>query len=175
MDTIVLDDFVSDDFVYHTYKFLDNLPWAYQSTANRNEFGVGDFRSFGINFLPMWEQLQQEENNLALLLQIVSKHLNIKGELKGIHANLQVYGQDSSWHRDNYGEGATNAILYYATMRWRTEWGGNLEIKENNDIRSYEYVPGRIIYMDGTKEHKANGPLVKNRGRISVVYSISKE
>ena len=171
MDTVVLDDFVSDEYLYMVHNFFDNITWNYQNQANRNAFGKGTHRFFGANFYPEPDVVRDDFwiNNswMKFLWEAVSKHLNVKGEIQSVRANLQVAGQDGTWHKD--GEDL-KALIYFPNIQWRPEWGGNLDIKENE---SYEYVPGRIIYMDGSKDHRANAPLIKNKARISLVYNIA--
>ena len=186
MDTVVLDDFVSDEFLYMVNQFFNELTWNYQNQANRNHFGNGTHRFFGANFYPypdvvgdgFWDDQVKNKGWMSFLWEAVSSHLNITGKVQEIHANLQVQGQDGSWHKDSYS-GDTIALIYFAVMRWRTEWGGCLNIKENinnsEEYNSYEYIPGRIIVFDGQKEHRGLGPTEPNKGRISLVYNIAKE
>ena len=173
MDTIVLDDFVSDDFLFNIHKFFDTAPWIYKNEANRNAFGVGSHKFF--IWLP--PDNRPEDHWLDFLWSCLSDHLNIKGDIKEIHANLQVFGQQGTWHKDFYGNGNTKALLYYPVLQWNQEWGGSLDIREDDtdEYVSYQYVPGRIIYMDGSKEHRANAPLVINKGRISLVFNIEEK
>ena len=177
MKTIVLDNFVSNEFLYTVNNFFDDVTWNFNNQANKNAFGVGEHRFFGAGFYPHFWKEQLEKNGwMAYLWKAIELHLNIKGVIHNIHANLQVLGQDGSWHIDEYGPDC-RALIYYPVMQWKNEWGGTLDIKETDteEYVSYDYIPGRIIYMDGTKSHRANAPLIKNKGRISLVYNIIKE
>ena len=46
-------------------------------------------------------------------------------------------------------------ILYYANLEWRDGWAGETMFYNDRreSIKSYDYVPGRIIKFDGKQPH----------------------
>lgn len=178
----VYDDLFTADFIMEASKLAHRFPWTYNNVANRNQFPYdsiftkGTHRFFGTS---LYEQSGYKTHNttpdlfLNALDHICGNMIEEKLSLHAISANLQVYGQDGTAHKDNYGgDGKDRTILFYCHHEWKEEWGGALEILNDDDevIDSVLPLPGRVVYLDSSVLHRAKAPLVKNIARMSIAY-----
>ena len=179
----VYDDLFTPKFIMQMSEAAHSLPWTYNNVANRNQFPYdsiftkGTHRFFGHT---MWSRdgLYNVYNTAPdIFLQILEflqfNILEEKAEMHTISSNLQVYGQDGTAHVDDYfGGGIDRTILLYCHHEWKEEWGGALEILDDNKkvIDSILPMPGRVVYLDSSVLHRARAPLVKDIARMSIAY-----
>jgi Rps23 Pro-64 3,4-dihydroxylase Tpa1-like proline 4-hydroxylase len=181
----VYDDLFTPDFIVNTAIEAHNLPWTYTNVANRTQFPPdsvltkGSHRFFG-TIVYDWKNRVDDTPNIfkALLDYLLSNIIEEEVKLHIISTNLQVYGQDGTTHVDDYiGSNKDRTILYYPHCEWKEEWGGALEILNDDGevIESVLPLPGRVVYMDSSISHRANAPSVKNIGRMSITYRLASE
>lgn len=180
----VYDDLFTDDFIMEMSKAAHRLPWKYTNVANRNQFPVssmfakGTHRFFGS---VLWDDKggYNIENNTPKEFMDVLDFFLDKGffdenvRMHSIDANLQVYGQDGTGHIDDFmADGTDRTVLLYCHHEWKEEWGGALEILNEDEevIESILPMPGRVVYLDSSVLHRARAPLVKDVARMSIAY-----
>jgi len=179
----VYDDLFTPDFIMETSKAAHDLPWRYTNVANRNQFPSnsiftkGSHKFFGSTLYDQVSRYNVYNQTPTLFLDVLNHLCDyiIKEEVKmhTINSNLQVYGQDGTAHRDNFvGDSKDRTILFYCHHEWKEEWGGALEILNDDGevIDSVLPMPGRVVYLDSSVLHRARAPLVKNVARMSIAY-----
>ena len=179
----VYDDIFTADYVMELSRIAHNLSWSYTNVANRNQFPHdsiltnGSHRFFGASLFSQNSQYDIQNSTpkpfIDVLEHISNRIIPENALMHSIGANLQVYGQDGTAHKDNYiGDGTDRTILFYCHHEWKEEWGGALEILDDNEkvIDSILPMPGRIVYLDSSVLHRARAPLVKNIARMSIAY-----
>jgi Rps23 Pro-64 3,4-dihydroxylase Tpa1-like proline 4-hydroxylase len=88
-----------------------------------------------------------------------------------IDANLQVSGQDGSYHNDTYiGGGKDRTIIFYPHIEWKEEWGGELQILDGDLIHNIFPNPGKIVCFDSTVKHRALAPSLNDKPRMSIAF-----
>ena len=184
----VFDDLFAHDFLVDIHKECCELGWQYGNIANRYQYPKnsmlckGSHLFFGCNLF--WNNSKFNVTNRTpfKIMEVLEFFIGevISEEdltLSSISGNLQVYSQDGTPHQDLYvGNGRDRTILFYPHYEWKEEWGGALEILDNNGnvIDSYFPKPGRIVYFDSTILHRGKAPLIPNIGRMSIAYRMIK-
>jgi hypothetical protein len=179
----VYDDLFTPDFIMEMSKAAHMLPWTYSNVANRDQFPLdstftkGTHKFFGSS---LWfrDSLYNVTNNTPDIFLKALDHLQFSVleedvDMHCIDSNLQVYGQDGTAHKDDFiSDGTDRTILLYCHHEWKEEWGGALEILNDDGevIESVLPLPGRVVYLDSSVLHRARAPLVKNEGRMSIAY-----
>jgi hypothetical protein len=179
----IYDDLFTDDFIIEMSKAAHTLPWKYTNVANRNQFPLnslftkGTHKFFGCT---LYEQKSDYDIVnitprvfLGALEHLCNNIIEENTKMHTISSNLQVYGQDGTTHADSYvGGGKDRTILLYCHHEWKEEWGGALEILNDDKevIESILPMPGRVVYLDSSVLHRARAPLVKNVPRMSIAY-----
>lgn len=97
--------------------------------------------------------------------------------LERLYANAHTFGLEGGIHLDSKDEDCRSTILY-CHPRWRTSWGGNLEIYNggvDEVVQSIVPRPNRIVSFPGYLPHCAR-PLSRDcpELRISLVVKTRK-
>ena len=178
----VYDDLFAADFIMRSSQLAHRIPWTYTNVANRKQFPFdsvltkGSHKFFGAN---LYEReghrlINETPDEFFQVLDFVcTDYIEEKLSLHSISSNLQVYGQDGTAHKDIYvGDSKDRTILFFCHHEWKEEWGGALEIlnEDKEVIESILPMPGRIVYLDSNVLHRARAPLVKNIARMSIAY-----
>ena len=187
MRTKVFDNNFTPDFLVKLYIASVQIPWEYTNTSNRvtyphkSKLSVGNLPFFFGN------RLFNKENSLRVtncevddVFWEVLEHFcfNLYTEenleLIAIDANLQLQGMDGDWHSDVFTEpddGSNRTIMFYPMYEWFDDWGGELEIQnEDGNISRLLPKPGRFIYFDSKKLHRGLAPTVPNKPRMSIAF-----
>jgi hypothetical protein len=188
MDPIIFEDKFAHDFLVEAYMTALRLDWHYQNKANIMQFppnspiANGSHCFLGARTFIKSGKYRFENNTppifLDILEHIVYKLLNNQNlELTVIDFNMQFKGQEGGYHQDLYNnDGTDRTILFYPHYEWKPEWGGSLDVvEEDGTIEQHELKPGKVLYFDGSVSHKANAPLIDNIPRISVAYRFSEK
>ena len=186
----VYDNLFAHDFLVETYKTcVKDIPWQYTNSANRSQypsesvFSKGSHNFFGKRIYHCHSKYNIENNAPKKLFDVleffVFKILQKDNlHLIAIDCNLQTYGQNGQAHQDIYAglDQKDRTIMFYPHYEWKEEWGGALEIlDENGNItESILPLPGRIIYFDSTVHHRGLGPTIPDIGRISIAYRLNE-
>lgn len=187
------DNLFDQGMILRTYREAISLSWDYNVMSNDplkdipGESTLANYdaiksRFFGCRLYQHIEGYKTTANCPEIFWQILTtfvggvlKESESTLQLRYVHANLQVMGQDGETHRDIImNEGRDRSILYFPHTEWREEWGGQLQILDDDDnvIDEFLPLPGRIVYLDGRHPHRALAPLVPNLGRISIAYKL---
>ena len=182
----VYDDLFTDDFIMELSKIAHAFSWTYTNVANRNQypqdsvFTKGSHKFFGSVLYNRDSEYNIQNNTpkyfIDVLEHICNNVIPENAKMYSIGANLQVYGQDGTAHKDTYiNNGTDRTILFYCHHEWKEEWGGALEILDDNEevIDSILPIPGRVVYLDSSVLHRARAPSVKNVARMSIAYRMA--
>jgi len=111
-------------------------------------------------FQCLYERINQkfyEKYNYYLPKDIMRIHLGAKNE--NSKPELHTDSEDSSFH----------TILGFLTPQWSKNWGGNIQVEDNN----IDYKPGKFLIFKSNEIHNGEGP---NQPvpywRISINYMI---
>lgn len=185
----VYDNIFADDFLLELHKQCLTLPWQFTNKANRSQYpsnsilGAGSHSFFGTCLYSQRGKNRYFDVTPDIIFDafyyITENVIDTGGEVLELHkieTNLQVYGQDGTAHKDDYtGEGTDRTILLYPHYKWEYDWGGSLEVLDNNlnIINSYLPLPGRVLYFDSTVPHRGLAPAVKNIARMSIAFRLN--
>lgn len=86
-----------------------------------------------------------------------------KLRLRKAYINLCTAGDTYAYHIDDEekSSSAVPSLLYYCNLNWQPEWEGETHFSDENmkDILfSSSFVPGRIVFFDGSIPHKSSQP-----------------
>jgi len=164
----IYDDLIySEALVEMHFRLMHEQVYRYDNTTNV-PFGTElDHRFFGMNWypndLPKWvDELFTTLSNKISFLQ------DDYYDLRVVSLNLQVQGQDGDFHQDNYGDGNWYTLMVFPLVIWKKEWGGEF-IYGDQEIN---YVPGRVIFFDGSVLHRGLSPKIPHVPRITLVYRL---
>ncbi len=185
----VYDDLFAHDFLVDLYKTcVKKVDWQYTNTANRSQYPDGSILAKGShNFFGrriFSHKTRYNVENFApdqffeVLEHVVFNVLKKENlHLMAIDCNLQVMGQNGTSHRDVSLDNTVNdrTIMFYPHYEWKDEWGGALEIIENDKVidKIFPY-PGRVVYFDSSVHHRALAPDIPDIGRISIAYRLNE-
>jgi hypothetical protein len=94
-------------------------------------------------------------------------------DLWRIDSNLQTKSMDGTVHTDT-----GDTVLFFTTDKWEKGWGGEFQLfnsSSNRLLKTFEYVPGRVIYFKGRIPHRGLAPIVPYVYRHSIAYRVSHE
>lgn len=187
MEFKVYDDLFSEKFLYTLHEICTYFPWVLANIANKNQYpyncisSKGSHLFFGANLFhknSFYEVVNTAPPQLFEVLEHFVFNVLQQNDLllNNIQANLQVMGQDGTFHRDDYsGNGADRTILFYPHYKWDRDWGGELEILDGDKVVEKIFpFPGRIVFFDSLVKHRALAPTVPNLGRMSIAYRMEK-
>ena len=186
MEMKVYDNLFTDKFLLELYECCVKLPWNLSNTANRNQYPdecittKGSHLIFGTRLF--YRESYYSVRNYAprqlfdVLEYFISDHLKEDLFLDKIDCNLQVMGQNGTSHKDIIlGNGIDRTIIFYPHYKWDENWGGELEILEENKVVEKIFpAPGRVLFFDSSVTHRALAPKIPNLGRMSIAYRMGK-
>lgn len=133
---------------------------------NKNEYYQNPVES---KFYPLWGSMQKPGgkesvgDNLALiniaeiLKYAAQKELKRKLSLTRVNTNLQLFGQEATFHVD--GDSDSWTFLVFVCQAWNTEWGGEFVVQTSASDYSYvPFMPNRGVLFNANLPHKGSSP-----------------
>lgn len=187
MQNMLYDNNFTPDFLVKLHAAAVEIGWEYANAANRVTYPYESKLSIGNRPLFFGQRMFTRENSLRISECNVPEvfwealehfcfrvYTEEKLELIAIDSNLQLQGMDGEWHTDvltQPDDGSNRTIMFYPMYEWFDDWGGQLEIQnDDGSIDSLLPKPGRFIYFDSKKLHRGLAPTIPNKPRISIAY-----
>lgn len=174
----IYDNVFDDRYVRELNEICDNLPNKPGNRANRKTFPYGDVGTHNIMGAMLYKRYSKHvfESTCPLELLKAFQHLadNVirqNLDLWAIHSNLQSKSMDGTIHADK-----SPNVMIFTTADWKKSWGGEFQLFDPATpelVETVEYVPGRVVFFDGTIPHRALAPKVPYVYRHSIVYRVN--
>jgi hypothetical protein len=183
-DITIFDNFLSDDLLCDTLKFLNPSKdcdpsiqqgnWYYKNSSVSTKEGKRANNIFWAMSL----------TKFTLFTDTILKHIESKTgkrfELLDITANGQTLGQDGTWHHDSPRPGMYTFLLYMTSMpmiidstNYKT-FGGYTKFKLNRMILDVEPITNRAVLFKSKVIHVGLAPIYNNTLRISIAYKLKE-
>jgi hypothetical protein len=120
-------------------------------------------------FYPLWGAIQKPGgkdsvgDNLALisvaeiLKYKAQKELKRRLKLTRVNTNLQLFGQEATFHVD--GDSDSWTFLVFVCKGWSTEWGGEFVVQTGPSDYSYvPFMPNKGVLFNANLPHKGSAP-----------------
>jgi len=184
-DITIFDNFLSDDLLCDTLKFLNPSKncdpsiqqgnWYYKNSSLSTKDGTMKPKNI------FWAM---SLTNFTLFTDTILKHIESKTgkrfELLDVYANGQTLGQDGTWHHDSPEPGMYTFLLYMTSMPMIIDstncnfFGGYTKFKLNRMILDVEPITNRGVLFKSKLIHLGLSPLHNNSLRISIAYKLKE-
>jgi len=144
----IVDNFLNNDDLQLLHSIISSKSWDFGQESNGNDDKIDT---------PFW--IMKLDDDIFFSKYIKDKieyTFKKKMNLKRVYANGQTYGQDGSYHIDDYQENAITFCLYIHNIDNIEDIGGNLYIKVPNEkiVFSIEPMINRGVLFPSTYIHK---------------------
>lgn len=182
----IYDNIFSYDFIVKSYMESLELPWNYTNIANRFQYPTSSILSkgshlfFGKRIYEKKGLFNIKNNSPDIFLEVIEHFVknviqDTSIDLVAIDCNFQLCGQDGTAHSDFEKNKISLTAIYYPVIDWKSEWGGALEILDNDKIVDRIYpVPGRMVFFDSSIYHRSVAPTIPEAPKISIAYRLNK-
>ena len=172
----VFDDVFNQQFIKELHDICIGIPLRSGNIANRLDpkyGGKGSHNLLGCNlFVKQSPYIYESICPLPImraLEHIADNVIKKKFELTNIDMNAQVMSMNGTTHTD----GNDYTILLMPNSEWNSEWGGQLEFLENDEVvGSVPYMSGRVVFFKGDIPHRGLAPIVPYVYRFSIAYRV---
>ena len=168
----VYDDVFDLKYLVELYDDLKKIPIKTGNIANRKTWPYGEIGTH--NLLGSILYARTSYYNIEsigphkvfdILEHFVPHVLKKPFDLVSCSLNVQGIGMDGSFHTD-----VGKQIILFASIPWKEDWGGELEIETSIKLEKIEYKPGRLVVFDGNIKHRGLAPNIPNIFRYSINY-----
>lgn len=178
----VVDNYFDLKFIHEIYdKITVEVPLTYTNVANRKTvpYGYeGTHRLLGTTIfsrsnMNRVEILHPASQMFFDVFDYISDFIENSVYLSDITINVQYQGCDGTTHTDGSSD-EDYSIIVMVNPIWEKSWGGEFQTMKEFDsvLQSYEYIPGRIIFVHGNQPHRALAPKEKYVYRTTIAYRI---
>ena len=179
----IWDNLLDDRFILDLDEESNFYSWGLSNIANRNSYPSG---AKGSHLL--WGANLYDKNNPKVLtpfnvkglyFHLVKNVISQNFNLSHIQVNAQSMGQEGTCHTDNLPNTQEYTLMVFINHKWEEKWGGDFQILKEYDnkaevVHSIKYVPGRVVFFDGSIPHRGLAPLEPYVVRKSLVFRLKK-
>ena len=126
-----------------TYLREPRWEWGQVSHSNNQE-----------EIFPFWMMNLEQDFFKKDLLNIITKKLKGKWNVKRCYCNGMTYGLEGSFHVDE-DHPDTKTAIYYANDYWKQEWGGKTVFALEDEYHYVEPIPNSLVIFPSTIIHRA--------------------
>lgn len=156
MNAKVINNFLEPDLINFLEKtFLYDVPHHYGHISDPKKTDNIDFYNSDLNL---------NDTMIKYIIKKLKKHFTFKEVLRS-YINVQHYKMDGNWHTD---DGALTLLLMITKTLKKGE--GCFQIKENDNITSYDFKQNTLIGFNAKLLHKGLAPNSVNNIRITLAF-----
>jgi hypothetical protein len=178
-DINIFDNFLSDDLLCDTLKFLNPSKNCDPSIQQGNWKYIGF--SISPNDAVFWHMdLRDFTLFTNTILKVIESKSGKRFELLDVYANGQTIGQNGNWHMDASIPGMYTFLLYMTYLpeiidstNYKT-FGGCTKFKLNRMITDIEPFTNRGVLFKSEVRHAGLAPLYNNSLRVSIAYKLKE-
>ena len=162
-------DYKLRDLPVHTNNVANSSSWPYGYEGTHRLFGKTIFKRNSINRI-----ITLDENASVFfdIFEEIEKRFDKKLYLYEISINCQHTGCNGSTHIDSHTE-TEYTVMLMTNSHWDPSWGGQFQLTKGDEVvEEHEYVPGRLLIIPSTHEHRGLGPTKEYVYRYTLVYRI---
>jgi hypothetical protein len=181
MNCKIIDDAFDLQYLHETYNKILEIGVSITNIANRKTFPYGyegTHRLMGTTIfsrpdINRVDVLNPSAGQFFDIFDFISNKIQNQVYLKGIYTNVQHTGCNGTTHTDDEFEN-DYSIIVLTNPVWDTSWGGEFQLMHDHNtvLKTYDYVPGRIIIIPGNRPHRALAPTKEYLYRTSIAYRI---
>lgn len=170
----VYDNIFDQKFLVDLYDIIENIPVVPCNVANAKTWPYGysgSHKLLGANLFQRTSEYVVKSQCPVIILEmfehIAYNVLKTNFKLSSVMLNAQTYGMDGTFHTD-----LGNQVIVMCNSEWNKEWGGDFEYIDpiTNEVKIIDYIPGRILHIDGQIMHKGNAPTIPYKYRYSLNF-----
>ena len=173
----IYDNIFDDKFLFELTDICNySIPNKPGNVANRKTFPYGTVGSHNLMGVTLFNKISKyrimsicPDELMRAFEHIANNIIKKEFNLISIDSNMQTMGMDGTPHRDD-----GDTIMLFPNYTWDPKWGGEFqELNEMGDVlETVTYVPGRVIYFQGTALHRGLAPTVPYVYRHSIAYRV---
>jgi len=122
--------------------------WLFGRTSGEN---TGEIPAFVQHIFPP-KSANADNNCFEMMCHALLRTLP-PHELTDIVVNGQQHFHNTEFHTDCPGDDGLT-FIYYVNMDYRTEWGGQTEVKVGSTLEVVDFIPGRVALFKGNYQHR---------------------
>jgi len=156
MSAKIIKNFLEPDLItFLEKKFLYDVPHHYGHVSDSNDSNAINFYNSFIN---------TNDTMIDFIIKKLKKHFTF-GEVLRSYINVQHYKMDGNWHVD---DGALTLLLMITKTLKKGE--GCFQIKENDNITSYDFEQNTLIGFNAKLLHRGLAPNSVNDIRVTLAF-----
>ena len=145
----VIDNLFPAWFVEYVHLHTVCAPaWLFGRTSGDN---TKEIPAFSQQIFPP-NAINAENNCFEMMCHALLKTLP-PHKLTEIVVNGQQHFHNTEFHTDCPGDDGLT-FIYYVNMDYRTEWGGQTEVKVGSTLEVIDFIPGRVALFKGNYQHR---------------------